>query len=152
MSSTKKGNQWYFGMKVHVGADTDNRIVHTLECTTAKVHDSVMMEKLLHGDEEEVYGDKAYANEKMRNEFEANNIAWKVARKGTPARKLTERDRSRNRRMNKVRAKVEHAFGVVKNLWGFRKVRFRGLRKNGAQIFTLFALSNLFMVRARLAS
>lgn len=150
MSSTKKGNQWHFGMKAHIGTDTGTGLVHTVVCTTAKVHDSQVMDDLMHGQESEVYGDKAYANQNSAAELAARGVKWKVSRKGTPKRQLGKRDKAWNRRQSRVRAKVEHAFGVVKNLWKYRKVRYRGIVKNAAQLYTLFALANLYLVRRQL--
>ena len=147
MSSTKKGNTWYFGMKAHVGTDSCTGLVHSVVCTTAKVHDSEEFDELLHGDECELYGDKAYANESKKQHYEAKGKIWNVARKGTRSRPLSERDKAWNTKRNRVRAKGEHSFGVVKHLWGYAKTRFRGIEKNASQIFILFSLANLYMVR-----
>ena len=150
MKQTKKGNAWHFGMKAHIGTDTQGR-VHSIVVTDAATHDSVVMDELLHGEESIVYGDKAYANKEKKAAFESNGGQWRINRKANRGRKLNCADRSFNRKSNKVRAKVEHAFGVVKNLWGYRKVRYHGLEKNAAQVFTLFALANLYMARRELA-
>ena len=150
MSQTKKGNQWYFGMKAHTGTDTKNRTVHTVVATTASVHDSQVMEDLMHGEEEAVYGDKAYADEAKRAEFEELGVKWCVSRKAGRGHRLSEKDEEHNRRMSKIRAKGEHPFHVVKCLWGHTKVRYRGIAKNAAQLFTLFSLANLYLVRKQL--
>jgi IS5 family transposase len=150
MSSTRKGNQWFFGMKAHTGTDSENRTVHTVVATTASVHDSAVMEDLLHGDEQEVYGDKAYADENRKEEFEKRGVKWCVSRKANRGRKLSRKDKERNRRMSKTRARVEHPFHVIKCLFGYRKVRYRGIYKNAAQLFTLFSLANIFLVRRKL--
>jgi IS5 family transposase len=150
MSSTKKGNQWYFGMKAHVGAHSKNGLVHTVICTNAKVHDSKVMEDLLHGEETEIYGDKAYADNAKKAKYSARGIAWRVAIKAPRGQKLSERDKSWNRSRSRKRALVEHAFGVIKNLWGYTKVRYRGIHKNHCQLLALFALSNLYRTRHRL--
>jgi len=150
MKHTKKGNQWHFGMKTHVGTDTAVGLVHAMVCTPANVHDSQVFEELLHGQEPQIYGDKAYANQARQNEYESLGVEWCVSRKGTPARPLAQSDKEWNRSQSRVRAKVEHAFGVVKNLWRYRKVRYRGIAKNAAQNFTLFALANLYLVRRQL--
>ena len=150
MKQTKKGNQWHFGMKTHIGTDTNGRI-HSVVVTDASVHDSVVMDDLLHGEESEIYGDKAYANDEKRAQAERDGINWRVNRKARRGRKLNCADKSFNRKSNRTRAKVEHAFGVVKNLWGYRKVRYKGLHKNACQAFTLFALANLYMSRHELA-
>ena len=149
MASTKKGNTWHFGMKAHVGTDTKGR-VHSVVGTKASVHDAQVMEACLHGKEETIYADKAYADQHRRERAEARGIAWRVHRKATRSRRLTCADRSFNKKSNRVRARVEHPFGVIKHLWGYRKVRYRGLAKNTAQLFTLFALANFHLVRREL--
>lgn len=151
MKQSKKGNQWYFGMKMHIGTDTQGR-VHSVVVTDAATHDSTMMDELLHGEETEIYGDKAYANQMKKAVAEASGITWRVNRKAKRGKKLSCADLAFNRKSNRMRAKVEHAFGVVKNLFGYRKVRYKGLAKNAAQVFTLFALSNLYMARKELAT
>lgn len=150
MKQTKKGNQWYFGMKAHVGTDTGKGLVHSVIVTHAGVHDSKVMDDLLQGEEKAVYGDKAYAGEDRQHKYEARGIEWCVKRKANRNRPLTEEDKEYNHRQGKVRAKGEHAFGVVKNLWHFRKVKYKGLYKNAAQVFSLFTLANLYMVRKEL--
>lgn len=150
MKQTKKGNQWFFGMKAHVGADP-NGLVHSVVVTDASVHDSVVMDDLLHGEEEIIYGDKAYANASRKAAFEESGGTWRVNRKAKRGCKLNAADKAFNRKSNRTRAKGEHPFGVVKNLWGYRKVRYKGLGKNANQVFTMFALSNFFLVRKRLA-
>lgn len=146
MKQTKKGNCWHFGMKAHIGSDTRGR-VHSVVVTDASVHDSQVMEDCLHGEEQAIYGDKAYANGERKQEAESQGITWRVNRKARRGRKLNCADRSFNQKSNRTRARVEHAFGIIKHLWGYRKVRYRGLAKNAAQVFTLFALANFYMVR-----
>lgn len=150
MTSTKKGNQWHFGMKAHIGVDTANGLVHSVQCTTASVHDSQERTELLHGDEKAIYGDKAYADGTAREEYRSRGIAWRVSIKAPRGAELSERDKHWNRSRNRVRAMVEHPFGVVKNLWGHRKVRYRGIEKNAGQFFLLFALANIYLVRHQL--
>lgn len=150
MSQTRKGNQWYFGMKAHIGTDPDNRVVHTVVATTASVHDSTVMDDLMHGEEQAVYGDKAYASEQKKQDLECRGIKWCVSKKAGRGQTLSKKDRERNRKMSKTRARVEHPFHVIKCLWGYRKVRYRGIDKNATQIFTLFALANLYLVRKKL--
>ena len=149
MSSTKKGNQWHFGMKVHIGTTPDG-LTHDLKITTASEHDSQALDDLLHGEEEAVYGDKAYADKARAMEFAALGIDWRILRKGSPSAPLSEKDKAWNRRQSKVRAFVEHAFLVVKKLWGHAKTRYRGLKKNGAQMFMLFGLANIYKLRKTL--
>jgi IS5 family transposase len=147
MKQTKKGNQWYFGMKAHVGTETGRGLVHSIKVTNAAVHDSQVMDDLLHGEESAVYGDKAYADTEKRQVFEYQGIEWHIDRKGSPGHPLTEEDRGWNQEQHHTRAKGEHAFLVVKHLWNYRKVRYKGLLKNAAQVFSLFALANLYLVR-----
>jgi IS5 family transposase len=151
MSSSKKGNQWYFGMKAHVGVDAQSGLVHTAGMTTGKVHDAKVMHRLIREDDRAVYGDKGYASEEKKRAAEDAGVLWAVKEKAKPGRELTKRQRARNRRFGKVRAKVEHVFRVVKCQFGYRKVRYRGIEKNGAQLFALFALANIFLARSRLA-
>jgi len=115
MKPTRKGNQWYFGMKAHVGTDTQGR-VHSVVVTDASVHDSRMMEELVHGEEQVVYGDKAYADARKQARFEESGVEWRVNRKGSNRRKLNIADRSFNRKNNRTRARGEHAFRIVKDL------------------------------------
>jgi len=152
MSSSKKGNQWYFGMKAHVGVDAESGLVHTAGVTTGKVHDAKVMANLIREDDTAVYGDKGYASEEKKRAAEDADVFWAVKEKAKPGRPLTKRQRVRNRRFGKVRAKVEHVFRVVKCQFGYRKVRYRGIAKNGAQVFALLALANLYLVRRRIAS
>lgn len=149
MSSTRKGTDWFFGMKVHVGTDTKG-VAHTAVVTTAKVHDSKQLEDLLHGQEQVVYGDRAYIDEQKRQDFEAQGVRWRIQRRANRNAPLSDKDRKWNRRQSKVRARVEHIFQIIKQLWGHRKVRYRGLAKNEAHYFTLLALANLYMKRKKL--
>ncbi len=151
MKSTKKGNQWFFGMKMHIGSDTQGR-VHSVVVTDASVHDSMVADDLTHGEEEILFGDRAYADKQRKADAESAGITWRVNRKARRGKKLNCADRAFNRKSNRTRARVEHAFGVVKNLWGYRKVRYKGLAKNASQVFALFTLSNLYMARKELAA
>ncbi len=150
MKQTKKGNQWYFGMKAHVGTDTGKGLVHSIVVTSAAVHDSKVMDELLHGEEKAVYGDKAYDGKDKQKKCESRGIEWCVKKKANRHYALTEEDKEFNRLHGKVRAKVEHVFGVVKNLWRYRKVRYNGLYKNAVQVYSLFTLANLYLVRKEL--
>jgi IS5 family transposase len=152
MSSTKKGNQWYFGMKAHIGADTANGLVHTVVGTAAKVPDVKVGDALLHGDEKEVHGDKGYTTND-RNLLVSDpqqGPLWCFPFKKRRGEDLPEWQREINQRLSQLRARVEHPFRVVKCQFGFTKVRYRGLAKNTAQLTTLFALSNLYLVRGQL--
>ena len=147
MKQTKKGNQWYLGMKAHVGTDTRRGLAHSIVVTDASVHDSQVMDELLDGEEQAVYGDKAYTSEEKRKEYEARGIKWCVNRKANRHHHLTQEDVDYNHKQSQIRAKGEHAFLVVKHLWRYQKVRYKGLYKNAAQVFSLFALANLYLVR-----
>ena len=151
MHQTKKGKDWHFGMKAHIGTDRRG-IVHSLSTTAANVHDGNQMHKLLHGDEREVFGDQAYWNQSHRQSALALGIRYRINRRGSPSRPLTDYQRFINRCRSAARARVEHAFHVVKHLWGFTKVRYRGLAKNTARLYTAFALANLYLLRRRLIS
>jgi IS5 family transposase len=152
MHQTRKGKQWYFGMKVHIGVDTDSGLVHTLRGTAANVADVNVLGELLHGGEESLHGDSAYHSKQLKAQVEASGVAFNVNERGTKHRPLTKTQRARNRRLSRVRATVEHPFLVVKRLWGHAKVRYRGIRKNLAQMHTLFALANVYRMRRQLMS
>jgi IS5 family transposase len=149
MRQTRKGNQWYFGMKLHVGTDTHG-VVHRLTATHAATADITQLPALLHGQERVLYGDRAYWSEAHRQGWTASGGQYRVNRRGTEEHPLTARQRRLNRRRSRVRARGEHAFHVVKRLWGFTKVRYRGLAKNTARALTMFGLANLYLLRRRL--
>jgi IS5 family transposase len=150
MSSTKKGNDWYFGMKAHIGVDVDSGVAHSLETSTAKLHDSQVWDELMHGEETSVWADKGYASAEREAAFAGPGKVWGVMRKAPKGGELHPLDLRINRVIAMVRAKVEHPFRVIKRQFGHVKTRYRGLAKNRAQLFTLFALGNLFLVRRRL--
>lgn len=150
MHQTRKGKQWYFGMKVHTGTDTESGLVHTVVGTAANVADINVLGELLHGNEESLHGDSAYHAKELKAQAEASGLAFNVNQRGTRSQPLTKTQRARNRRLSRVRATVEHPFLVVKRLWGHTKVRYRGLKKNLAQMYTLFSLANVFRVRRQL--
>lgn len=152
MTSTKKGNDWYFGMKAHVGVDADSGVVHSLETSTAKLHDSQVWDALLHGEETSVWADKGYVSAEREAAFRGQGKVWGVMRKAPKGGPLHPIDAQINRIVSMVRAKVEHPFRVIKRQFGHVKTRYRGLAKNRAQLFTLFALGNLFLVRRRLTA
>ena len=145
MHQSKKGNQWFFGMKVHIGADSKSGLVHSASVTAGNVHDSQELANLLHGEETRLYGDSAYRGEKQRqrlNEIapDAKDFTNKRAYKSRP---LSEADKAANRRKSSVRSKIEHPFLTLKRLWGFAKVRYRGLAKNANRAFAMLAMVNL---------
>lgn len=150
MHQTKKGNQWYFGMKMHVGTDSKTGLVHSVVSTAANVHDSQMMDDLLHGEEKVVYGDSAYASAEAKEIYEAQGIQWRVQHKAKSGKPLNKRQQMENRRRSKIRAIGEHAFRVVKHLWQHNKTRYRGLRKNTVQLTSCFALCNLYRMRRQI--
>ena len=152
MHQTRKGKQWYFGMKVHTGTDTASGLVHTIVGTPANVADVNVLGQLLHGAEESLHGDSAYHSKELQAQAEASGLQFNVNQRATRSKPLTKVQRARNRRLSRVRATVEHPFLVVKRLWGHAKVRYRGIKKNLAQMYTLFALANLFRVRRQLMS
>ena len=149
MKQARKGPNWHFGMKAHVGTDP-NGLVHTLVTTHAAASEFNQLPKLLHGEERELYGDQAYWSELHRIAAKEHGVRYRVNRRPNPTRPLTEHQRKLNRLRSATRARGEHAFHVVKCLWGFTKVRYRGLAKNTARLFTMFALANLYLVRRRL--
>ncbi len=145
----KNGREWRFGMKAHVGTD-QRGIVHTLVTTPANAADISQMSRLLHGCEREVFGDQAYWCEAHRQAARARGIRYRINRRPNHGHPLSRTERAINRLRSATRARGEHAFHVVKNLWGFTKVRYRGLAKNTARLFTMFALANLYLLRRRL--
>jgi IS5 family transposase len=155
MHQTKKGNQWHFGMKAHIGADAESGLVHTVRGTAANVNDVVEANSLLHGDETDAFGDAGYQGAHKRKNA-APGVTWHAAMR-PGKRAALDKSSPLGAMINEVerikasiRAKVEHPFRVVKRQFGFVKVRYRGLKKNTAQLTTLFALSNLWMARSKL--
>lgn len=149
MGSTRKGANWHFGMKVHIGTDKRG-LTHELTGTSASVNDFTEMPNLLHGAETEIYGDRSYWSEEHRWLCRQVGIRYRVNRRGRRAHDLTAAQRAINRSRSRIRARVEHPFNVVKRLWGFTKARYRGVAKNLAKAYTMFALANLYLVRRRL--
>src|ERR1700761_7343635 len=152
MHSSKKGNQWHFGMKAHIGVDASSGLVHTAGVTSGNVHDTTGMDRFIREGGTAVYGDKGYANDSRKQAAAAAGVLWAVKEKASPGHPLTARQQARNRRFGKVSAKVEHVFRVLKCQFGYRKVRYRGLTKNAAHVFSLLALANLYLARKTLAS
>lgn len=150
MHQTKKGNQWYFGMKAHIGVDSQSKLIHSVAATAANVHDSQMLEDLLHGDETRVWGDSAYAGQGDTIREQAPDAKDFTHKKGCRNRPLSDGDKAKNKTKSKVRAKVEHPFLILKRVFGFTKVRYRGLEKNATRLFVACGLINLYMVRRRL--
>lgn len=145
MHQVKKGNQWHFGMKVHIGADSKTGLVHSASVTAANVHDSHEVPNLLHGKETRFYGDSAYRGKAQRERLKAlapraKDFTNKRAYRNAP---LSDADKETNRRKSGIRAKVEHPFLTLKRLWGFAKARYRGLAKNANRAFAMLAMLNV---------
>lgn len=157
MHQTKKGNEWHFGMKAHIGVDAHSGLVHTLVGTAANVHDVTQAQALLHGDETDVFGDAGYQGVEKRAENLALPVTWHVAMRPGKRKNLSKStedellERIEHTKAS-IRAKVEHPFHVVKNLFRHRKARYKGLAKNIAQLFSLFGFANLMLARRWLFS
>lgn len=149
MHQTRKGQQWYFGMKMHIGVDSRTGLVHSAAVTAANVHDKHLLEDLLHGEERRVYGDSAYASQKALIREHAPQAKDFTNQRTRRRGEVDETERSRNRNKSRIRARVEHVFAVVKRLWGFTKVRYRGLDKNANRSFVALGLANLYLSRTR---
>jgi IS5 family transposase len=159
MHQTRKGNQWYFGMKAHIGADRDGKLVHTVVVTAANVADITKTAELLHGQESQVHADAGYIGVEKREEITALNrpIDWQIAGKRGQIKKLAEGPEKQalkaiEKAKASVRAFVEHPFHILKNIFRHRKVRYRGLAKNGHQLHTLFGLANLVIAARQTAA
>jgi IS5 family transposase len=150
MKQTQKGNQWYFGMKAHIGVDSKTKLIHAVAASAANVHDKHALPHLLHGRERRVYGDTGYAGQKELIRQHAPHAKDFTQRRGRGYRYLSPEDRAKNRTKSRVRAKVEHAIGVIKRIFGFAKVRYRGLAKNAHRLFVTAALANLYLARSYL--
>lgn len=159
MHQTRKGNQWYFGMKAHIGADRDSKLVHTVVVTAANVADITKTAELLHGQETQVHADAGYTGVEKRAEMAAldRRIDWQIARKRGQLKTMAEGAeketlKAAEQAKASVRAFVEHPFHILKNLFRHRKVRYRGLAKNGHQLHTLFGLANVLIGARRAAT
>lgn len=150
MRQTRKGNQWYFGMKAHIGVDARTKLIHSVATTPANVHDSQVLTELLHGEEREVWGDSAYQGQGKVIRKVAPQAREFIQEKAVRRRPLSEAQRARNRIQSRIRAKVEHPFHIMKRVFGFTHVRYRGLAKNTHRVQVTCALVNLFLVRKQL--
>ena len=151
MHQTKKGQQWYFGMKLHIGVDSRSGLAHSAVVTPANVHDKHPLPDLLHGSEQRVHGDSAYSSQKELIASKAPRAKdFTNERVRNRQGQLNEATRARNRNKSRIRARVEHVFCVVKRLWGFAKVRYRGLEKNATRSFVALGLANIYLARTRL--
>ena len=147
MHQTKKGNRWYFGMKAHIGVDSKAKIIHAVAATPANVHDSQMIADLLHGGETKVWGDSAYQGQKDAIKAAAPAAQDMTNRRGSRGHRLTDAERAKNRTKSKVRAKGEHPFLIIKRIFGFVCVRYRGIAKNANRLYVACALANLHIKR-----
>lgn len=150
MHQTRKGQQWYFGMKLHIGVDSKTKLIHAMTATAANVHDATVLGELLHGHETRVYGDQAYQGQRTVIRAHAAQAKDFTNRRYRRRGAVDEVERGRNRTKSRVRAKVEHPIGVIKRVFGFAKVRYRGLAKNTQRLWVSCGLANLFIVRHRL--
>jgi transposase, IS5 family len=150
MHQTKKGNQWYFGMKAHVGVDSKTKLIHTAVVTAANVADATVLPELMHGEETRVWGDQAYRGQRAVIQECAPQAQDCTHRRYRYKDRIDEVERAKNRNKSKMRSKVEHVFAVMKLKFGWVKVRYRGLAKNANRLFATCALVNLFMARKKL--
>ena len=150
MHQTKKGNQWFFGMKIHVGADVNSGLVHTVSVTPANASDISQLPHLLREDDRAVFGDKGYVNNDLKRHARKAGVFWGVSLKASKQRPLSDANKRFNHRMSSIRARVEHVFRVIKRQFGYTKVRYKGIAKNAAQVFSLIGLTNLYLARGTL--
>ena len=148
MNQTRKGQQWYFGMKLHIGVDSQSGLVHSAVVTAANVHDKHPLPQLLHGNERRLYGDSAYASQKVLIHSKAPRaLDFTNQRTRKAGCEVDEVQKAKNRNKSRIRARVEHVFAVVKRLWGFDMARHRGLAKNATRAFVTLAMANIYLAR-----
>lgn len=150
MKQTKKGNQWYFGMKIHCGTDSQTGCIHTLKTSPANEHDSHFFDACLHGKERVVFADKAYQKKERIRSLREKWVCVKIHRKARKGETLSKRQEKENRKRSKVRSICEHPFHIIKNIFWSKKVRYRGIQKNTQHFFMLCTLTNLYKVRYKL--
>jgi IS5 family transposase len=151
MSSAKKNNEWHFGMKMHIGTDAKNGVAHTMVLTSAKVSDRDMFYELLHGEESAVFADKGYYSDQDKHLARTTGLYFGIMEKRKKGYgELSNRQEKRNHRHSSIRSKVEHIFRIVKDLWKFRKTRFKGLYKNSNKLHVMLGLANLYLMRRKL--
>lgn len=146
MSSTRKNNNYYFGAKQHIGVDISSGLIHCIETTTAKTADIKMLDTCLHGEEKIISGDKAYGTKAMKKQMRKEGKIYMITEKRPPKKQLSHKKKKWNKKVSRVRGKVEHPFGIIKNLWGHRSCRYKGLHKNNLQWNFLAMLSNFYML------
>lgn len=150
MQSTRKGNQYYFGMKVHIGTDVNSNVIHSATVTSANEADITELPHLLRDDDQVVFADAGYTSDSYKRGARALGITWKVNDKRKPKKNMSTSQKKRNRKNSSIRARVEHCFRVMKCQFGYRKTRYKGLEKNRVQILSLLSLTNLYMQRGHL--
>jgi len=155
MHQTKKGNQWYFGMKAHIGVDAESGSIHSLETTAANEHDITQAGNLLHGEEKEAFGDSGYRGIEKREELKESTAQWHVSMMNSKRKALSDSSADQTLELlekvkSSIRAKVEHPFRIIKRQFGFSKVRYKGMSKNDNHLQTMFALANIYMNRGKL--
>jgi len=156
MHQTQKGNQWYFGMKAHIGVDAESGSIHSLETTPANEHDITQAGNLLHGEEDEAFGDSGYRGVEKREELKESKAQWHVSMMNSKRKAFNDNSAGQTLELLEkvkasIRAKVEHPFRIIKQQFGFTKVRFKGMGKNDNHLQTMFALANIYMNRRKLA-
>lgn len=150
---TRKGKQWHFGMKIHIGADVNSGTAHTVTVTAANEADINQLPDLLRKEDEVIFGDAGYTSDSYKRGSRLLGLHWKVNDKRKPGQgNLSNKQRKRNRKQSKIRARVEHLFRIIKCQFGYRKVRYRGLEKNRVQAMSLMAMANLYLQRRGLAA
>lgn len=152
MHQTKKGNEWHFGMKMHIGVDETFGVIHSLETTPANTHDITQAGKLLHGKEDTCWGDAGYLGVDKREEHAEKEIVWEIAARPGKRRQMNAIEQLLERKKAQVRAKVEHPFRYIKQQFGYSKVRYRGLAKNNNRLQVLSAFTNLLICKKMLLS
>jgi len=150
MHQTRKGQQWYFGMKIHIGADVNSGAVHTVTTTAAHIADITELPKLLRADDRVIFADAGYTSDDYRRGARHLGLRWCVNDKRKPSKNLSASQKKRNRKQSYIRARVEHVFWAIKQQFGFQKTRYRGLEKNTSQVNLLVGLANLYLLRRQL--
>lgn len=151
MHSTRKNNQFFFGMKVHIGTDVNSNVIHTATVTAANTADIDELPKLLREDDQVIFGDAGYTSDTYKRGARKMGLSWKVNDKRKPKKNMSNSQKKQNAKNSSIRARVEHCFRVIKCQFGYKKARYKGLEKNRVQVFTLLALTNLYLQRGALA-
>ena len=151
MHSTRKNNQYYFGMKIHIGTDVNSNAIHSATITQANTADITELPKLLRERDRVVFADAGYTSDSYKKGARALGMSWKVNDKRKVGKEMSASQKKQNKKNSSVRARIEHCFRVIKCQFGYQKARYKGLKKNRVQVFTLLGLVNLYMLRGRLA-